>query len=136
MGEILDLAEHLDADPPMLGEVILAAPAIFEAEAVGLAVIADLRVEEGVDREQRLAGGQLDDRTELDLVGLAAPRREAVGAKEREAEPVTFALDKLVLRLELDPAQIEIVIERLVGRERARDQEAFSEAVFDFEIVA
>src|SRR5262245_4255195 len=136
MGEILDLAEHLDAHAPMLGEVILAAPTIFEAETVGLPVVADLRAENGIERQQRLTGGQFDNGSEFDFVGLAAPRREGIPALEREAETVTFALDKLVLRLELDPAQIEIVIERLVGRESTRDQEALSEAVFNFEVVA
>ena len=34
IGEILDLAEHLDADAPMLREVVFGAPAIFEAETV------------------------------------------------------------------------------------------------------
>ena len=44
--EILDLAEHLHADAPAAGELVFGAPAILEAEAVGLAVVADLGGEE------------------------------------------------------------------------------------------
>ena len=81
VGEILDLAEHLDADAPMLGEVVFGAPAIFEAEPIGFPILADLSAEEGIEREQQFAGGQLDDRPELDLVGVAAARGEAISGR-------------------------------------------------------
>jgi hypothetical protein len=55
---------------------------------------------------------------------------------EREPETVAFALDKLVLRLELDTTQGKIGVEGLVGRERARDQKTLGETVFDFKVVA
>jgi hypothetical protein len=69
-------------------------------------------------------------------VSSALPAASSTMGPNSSSETVTFALDKLVLRLELDPAQIEIAIERLVGRERTRDQETLGEAVFDFEVVA
>jgi len=51
VGEILDLAEHLDAEAPMLGEVVFGAPAIFEAEPIARLVIADLVGEHGIERD-------------------------------------------------------------------------------------
>ena len=42
IGEILDLAEHLDAHPPMLGEVVFGTPAIFETEPGRVPVLAHL----------------------------------------------------------------------------------------------
>jgi hypothetical protein len=70
IGEILDLAEHLDADSPMFGEVVFGAPAILEAEAVGLPVIAHLIGEKRIERYQQRPLGQLDDRAEADLIGV------------------------------------------------------------------
>jgi hypothetical protein len=54
IGEIIDPAKHLDADTPVLGEIVFGAPAIFETEAVGLAVIADLRRKKRVEVNRSL----------------------------------------------------------------------------------
>ncbi len=51
IGEVLDLAEHLHANSPMLGEIVFGAPAIFEAKAIGLPIVADLRPEGGIKGE-------------------------------------------------------------------------------------
>jgi len=42
ISKILDLAEHLNADAPVLGEILIGAPAILKSPAVGCGVIADL----------------------------------------------------------------------------------------------
>jgi hypothetical protein len=42
VGEILDLAEHLDANTPMRGEIVFGAPTILEAQALGVPIGSDL----------------------------------------------------------------------------------------------
>ena len=136
IGEILDLAEHLDADAPMLGEVVFGAPAIFEAEAVLIAIVAHLGVEHGIERDQQLAACQFDDRTETKLIGITAARGESIFGLKSQADAVALALDQLVLQFKPDRAQIEVLIERLVGAERGGEQPAVGDSVLELEIVA
>ncbi len=70
IGEILDLAEHFDPDAPMLGEVIFAAPAIFEAKAFLIGIGSNLLGEQRIEGQQERPLGPLDDRTEPEIVGL------------------------------------------------------------------
>jgi hypothetical protein len=100
IGEIIDPAKHLDADTPVLGEIVFGAPAIFETEAVGLAVIADLRRKKRVECQQELAGAELDDRTELDLVCFAPARGKAIATEKRQTDAfVVLDLDQFVDQL-------------------------------------
>jgi hypothetical protein len=86
----------------MLGEVVFGAPAIFETESVSFPIFADLGPENRIECQQEIAGAKLDNRTELDLVSVAAPSGKAVTSKKRQAKALVFLdLDQLVLQLEL-----------------------------------
>lgn len=52
IGEVLDLTEHLDAEPPVLGKVVFRAPAILKAKTVRVPVGSYLIGEERVERDQ------------------------------------------------------------------------------------
>ena len=78
----------------MLGEIVFGAPAILEAEAVGLPVVTDLGSEERIEREQKRAARQFDNGAEFDLIGLAAARRDSVAALKGKSEAVALALNQ------------------------------------------
>jgi len=108
IGQILDLAKHLDPDAPMLGEVVLAPPAIFEAEAFLVGEGADLLAKKWVEGQQELAGGELDDGPEPELVSLPvvevlmAVDGLLIAKLEGNRDAVAFAFDDCEFGLDLD----------------------------------
>src|SRR5262249_49519530 len=120
----------------MLGEVVFAAPAIFEAEAVGLGEFAHLAAEERVRGQQELACGELHDRAELDLVGRIGLRGPAITGGERQRDAVAMALDQLELHLELDILNEPAATFGYDSAERGGDHPPIGDAHLYFEIVA
>src|SRR6478609_8718214 len=105
----------------MLGEVVFAAPAIFEAEAVGLGELAHLTAEERVRGQQELSPCELHDRAELDLVCRIGLRGPTITGGEGQRDAVAMAFDQLELRLELYGVDLPIKPGRHRGAERGRD---------------
>src|SRR6185437_6994794 len=101
----------------MLGEVVFGAPAILEPETVGVAVRADLIGEQRIERNQKLSARQLDDGTEADAVGFAICGL-LVSALEGQGDAVPLALDQRKLGFHLDAANIEILMQWLLGAQR------------------
>ena len=92
----------------MLGEVVFAAPAIFEAEAFLVGEGADLLAKKWVEGQQELAGGELDDGPEPELVRLpvvevlVAVDGLLIAKLERNRNAVAFAFDDCEFGLDLD----------------------------------
>ena len=75
----------------MLGEIVLDAPTIFEAQTIGLPMVAHLGCDNRIAGEKEFAAHQLEKRSEFDLVGFTAARRKPISSDECQAEPVTLA---------------------------------------------
>jgi hypothetical protein len=70
-----------------------------------------------MERNEQLAARQFDNGTETELIGIVAAGGKPVFCLNGHGDAIAPALHELILKAELDRTQIEVLVDRLVGRD-------------------